>query len=382
MPPSRHSSSSHSSHSSGSSRSSSSRSSGSSSRSPSSHSYSSHSSRSSYSTRSSSPSYRAPSRHSSGSRSGTPIIPAWAPDPTPAQRRETVRRERRNQPGGFEAATRRKPSFYDGLRHSWAYYPESWVDRETGESHEKGYYDETGRRCDSVAFKSDGKYQNVVCRCPYCETDTILDLSADDPAGLSLKCPNCGGPMSLVSELDELSARPTENTHDYDSEASLREFYEKPKRKKRGCLLWFLAALAALVGLYSLGVRQSGPAEPAAPANDIQSIQLIQQEDRLCLRRVSSGVYEETDSVGRWDKRLEWDADAESYYDAESDCWLWYNTEVDPPLWQYWYEGISSDYGDYGWMEHEESGWYIEASEGRWIALPARYDAAALWYIR
>ena len=68
-------------------------------------------------------------------------------------------------------------------------------------------------------------------------------------------------------------------------------------------------------------------------------------------------------------------------FDEDSDCWLWYTTEVDPPVWQYWVEGISSDFGDYGWMEHDEDGWWIEASNGNWIELPDRYDADGLWYI-
>ena len=82
-----------------------------------------------------------------------------------------------------------------------------------------------------------------------------------------------------------------------------------------------------------------------------------------------------------YDKRLVWDSDADSYYDASTECWIWYNTDVEPPIWQYWYEGISSDYGDYGWMEHDSSGWYIEKSQNNWIQLPAQYDTSKLWYI-
>ena len=52
-----------------------------------------------------------------------------------------------------------------------------------------------------------------------------------------------------------------------------------------------------------------------------------------------------------------------------------------PPQWQYWVEGISDDYGDYGWMEYDdaEQQWYIESEDG-WDVLPADYDAAALWH--
>lgn len=54
------------------------------------------------------------------------------------------------------------------------------------------------------------------------------------------------------------------------------------------------------------------------------------------------------------------------------------------PDWQYWYEGISSDYGEFGWMEFDygEELWYIEIDQGDWIVLPEKYDKSRLWYIQ
>ena len=54
---------------------------------------------------------------------------------------------------------------------------------------------------------------------------------------------------------------------------------------------------------------------------------------------------------------------------------------MEPAVWQYWYEGISSDFDESGWMEHDADGWYIEAYKGDWIALPTQYDTSGLWYI-
>ena len=70
-----------------------------------------------------------------------------------------------------------------------------------------------------------------------------------------------------------------------------------------------------------------------------------------------------------------------NYYDSETGTYFWFNTDVTPPQWQYWVEGISDDYGDYGWMEYDdaEQQWYIESEDG-WDVLPADYDAAALWH--
>lgn len=90
-------------------------------------------------------------------------------------------------------------------------------------------------------------------------------------------------------------------------------------------------------------------------------------------------AYKASQHGEKHDKTLVWLSDIEDWYDADSDCYLWFNAEFS--VWQYWYEGISSDYGDYGWMEHDDDGWYIEASEGNWIKLPRQYDTGRLWYI-
>ncbi len=85
------------------------------------------------------------------------------------------------------------------------------------------------------------------------------------------------------------------------------------------------------------------------------------------------------DAIGRTCK---WDSEYESYYDKTTDCYFWKNDTIDPPQWQYWYEDISSDYGDYGWMEYDfdEKIWYIEVSDDRWEPLPEKYDTTELWH--
>lgn len=91
----------------------------------------------------------------------------------------------------------------------------------------------------------------------------------------------------------------------------------------------------------------------------------------------NSEIYVE--EIGRTCK---WDSEYECYYDEPTDCYFWKNDTVHPPQWQYWYEGISSDYGDYGWMEYDfEVGiWYIEVSDGAWEPLPAEYYSTDLWH--
>ena len=379
MPPSRHSSSSHSSRSSSSrssSRSSSSRSSYSSSRSSSSRGPSSHSS-GSYSSRPSSffgrsSSSPGPSRHSSGSFGSAPAAQSGGRDWRP----------RVNQPTGFVSATHRRPVYYYGRKHSYAYYPEDWTDAETGASYQKGYYDENGQRYENVAFEENGKYKSVVCGCPYCGLDTILDLGADAAAEHSLKCPNCGGPMEIRSELDTILSEVPDNTHVYNSEESLKNAFPQKRKKTR---VWPVV-LALMLAFSAVNrVRARFRPEPVqqlpTTVSSGNTLSLAPFGDHLFLEKQEDGSYHVVTDVLRADKLLDYERDSDNYYDEASDCWLWYNTTVEPAVWQYWYEGVSSDFGDYGWMEHDAEGWHIEASEGNWIPLPEKYDASGLWYI-
>ena len=301
-------------------------------------------------------------------------------NPTPPPSRPRV-----NQPIGFLLYSTLKPKYYYGKQHDYVYYPESWTDRGSGTTYEKGYYDENGQYYADVSFTKDGKYENVVCNCPYCGQDTILNLTSDDIAAKNLQCPHCGGPMTIMSELDEYLQQPTENTHVYHSEESLRQFSERAKKKKSR--KWWIIGFVLLI-LYAIG----SVSEYSYDSNDYlnQTDQQYHYDSGLSssfgseIRLKSNGrnAYQFAGSADQtYDKRLIWDSDADSYYDASSDCWIWYNTDVEPAIWQYWYEGISSDYGDYGWMEHDSSGWYIEKSQNNWIQLPSKYDTGELWYI-
>ena len=356
---------------------------------PSGHSSGSHSSRpvSGGSFRSPGVSRSGPSAHSGSSRRGRPsfsnIRPAHgsssgkisAPPP------RTIPRPRVNQPVGFLLSGLLRPTNYYGRRHDYVYYPESWTDSGSGTRYEKGYYDENGKHYDSVSFRKDGRYDNVVCHCDYCNTDSVLTLDNDSGGTQNLVCPNCGAPMTIKTALDEIVAQgdddsdPAEDT--VEAAHGLSE-QGQPKKKSLLGLIVFVAAALVLMNLfgraqnsYSIPVYHvQEPGEPAVGA----------AAATLYLKSVGAGRYTQTDRADS-DKTLVWDAAEDSYYDAESDCWLWYNTDVAPAQWQYWYEGISSDFGDYGWMEHDSDGWWIEASAGSWIRLPSEYDTAALWYI-
>lgn len=291
-------------------------------------------------------------------------------------------RPRTNQPTGFRPSGGRRSSFFYGRRHQYIYYPVAWIDTGTGRSYEKGYYDETGQYYDNVVFEENGRYSNVVCHCPYCGQDSILDLSSEQVAAQSLQCPHCGGPMEIKSELDQAVRGNSPDSDPYDTVG-------KPRKKRR----WGWWILGILVFLYLLGsweLKKEEQSLQQLPQNGTQQIYEIDDPwqsnpdlfgETVSLVSAGGNAFRIASSSEASGRKMVWDADEDSYYEAESDCWIWYNTDVEPPVWQYWYEGISSDFGDYGWMEHDEDGWFIEASHGNWVELPARYDASRLWYI-
>ena len=270
-----------------------------------------------------------------------------------------------------------RPTYYYGRRHDYVYYPESWTDTASGIHYEKGYYDENGKYYDSVAFQKNGRYENVVCYCPYCDSKKLLNLNNNTGTAQNLQCPNCGAPMEIRSELDEITSQPAENTHVYQSEESLKNAFGR-KKKRRG---W--VPFAIILGIMLI-VSQAFSSLSESTYQNVPSQQLQlteREEEKLYLEKQADGSYRTVTHAARADRVLVYDAYQDSYYDESSDCWLWYNTDVEPAVWQYWVEGISSDFGDYGWMEHDEDGWWIEAAYGDWIQLPEEYSTDGLWYI-
>ena len=247
-----------------------------------------------------------------------------------------------------------------------------WIDAGTGRRYDKGFYDENGQYYESVAYAKNGVYTNVICQCPYCDHRSVISLSTTEANDRNLKCPNCGGAMEIRSALDEYQS--------FDSS------YSAPVRTRssRSGLLVLIVMAVIFITAGALVVLSRNLLRPEHYSISQGSYVELPSSDApfgytVTLGRSGNDSYSITD--GGTDKTLIWDADYESYYDKDSDCYLWYNTDVEPPLWQYWYEGISSDFGDYGWMEHDDEGWWIEADENDWIPLPDEYDTVGLWYI-
>ena len=295
---------------------------------------------------------------------------------------------------GFPAGTGPRPTRYVGRHNTYIYFPVAWTDTCDGKKYDPGYYDEDGKRYENVAFaEEDGSYKNVLCECEYCGTRKVMDVDA----GGSLHCESCGGTMKIVGTVDELIRKETvdENTDRGDDSHT---FESVGKQLIRSLLsVYFVSML--FIGIFTSMIKNMagsyGERVEYGYYDDNQVIPFEEEYggntgyseyyeyDDIFLSSSGDNTFVITDEESSCDKYLTWLDEYESWYDSESDCYLWYNEDLDPPIWQYWYEEISSDFGDYGWMEYDEyeQTWYIEQDEGDWIRLPSQYDASALWHI-
>ena len=289
---------------------------------------------------------------------------------------------------GFPQTATSRPTRYVGRNHTYVFFPVSWSDSSTGKMYSAGYYDENGEKYDNLAFaEEDGSYKNVLCECEYCGTRKIMDV---DTSG-TLQCEACGGTMKIVSTVDELVRKETIDS----SYTSAYDTGNANTPVKKGLTVAFIAIFAAaiifIISVFSF-IRNAASTpvvthntwDSSFDSNVVPITESYEDYDySVFLKKTADGIYSEVDSSTGYDKELIWDDSSESYYDAETDCYLWYNEELYPPIWQYWYEGISSDFGDYGWMEYDddEQKWYIEQDYNDWIELPSQYNTSRLWHI-
>ena len=349
MPPRGHSSSSHSSSSrssssrSSSSRSSSSRSSRSSSSGPSARSSSSRSGgfgsfRSSSSRRSGG---RGPSAHSTSTYTGSQS--SYRTGGSANTYQQPKARPRYNQPSGFIplVAYSTIRHLY-GQSHDYDYYPNGWTN-DQGQTFEAGYYDENGNRYGNVVVEN----QETILTCEYCGAQTKVLWKE----GMIPNCEACGAPLRI--DLQDKGQEPV-----YAAGTG-----QETTRARRGIspakIILLIFAIMVVLRIVGNFVRNS---------YNSQSVSNVQEQTQM-----QDSIYVE--EIGRTCY-----LDGDNYYDEETQCWFWYNEERS--VWQYWYEGISSDYGDYGWMEYDYTSqkWYIETSKGNWEELPSSYSTDRLWH--
>ncbi|MCR5624577.1 MAG: hypothetical protein K6G11_04965 [Lachnospiraceae bacterium] len=406
MPPGRHSSSSHSSrsHSSSSSRSSSSRSS--SSRSSSSRSSSSRS-RSHSSSSHSSRSYG--SRTYSSSYSSKPRIKSVYID-------KRMPKEIKNN-----------SLLLDGKKHNYIYYDREWIHPKTNEVFHKGYYNEEGTYYDAndIVFKNqDGTFKSHF-RCEYCGAEAEYVWNE----GQYPTCNSCGATMSKTPVFIDELVNVTETSKRAGNKAAMRGIII--------LILFFMTAPGLFISLGILGSitsynnHKSGNTSTSVEDEPVSNLDIYgsdiylkkvdgaengkksKNKDSNSSNKKNSGnnksdkknsdknsgnknsgnknsskkksdnknsglIYEICESTDDYEKCLSWDYGADSYYDYDTNCYIWYNTDVAPNLWQYWYDDIAGD-SEYGWMECEGDKWYIETEDG-WVEYEG--DTSNLWHIK
>lgn len=276
--------------------------------------------------------------------------------------------------------------------HDYMYYNEAWTDEATGVSYRKGYYDENGTYydADSIAFKkADGSYEaHYVCE--YCGTE----LEANWKEGFYPSCKNCGAEMNktpvYVDEIVNIATGEDAYNDSYE------EYTRKTKRMTRSMLVLFAIPMVMFIIIFFNIAKMQREVNRSFFIEDDwewESDYFYPTEDNpgygtetnleiygtdIYLDEVSPNMYRICSRSEAYEKHIIWDYGAGSYYDYDSDCYLWYNTDVSPNLWQYWYDDIAGD-NYYGWMECEGENWYIEVSDMDWELYEG--DTTELWHI-
>ncbi len=320
--------------------------------------HSSHSSSHHSSSRSSSRSHSSYSSHSSHSTSHH--SPSVAAARSNYRNSTAYRRTRSSQPYGWNDAVNGAVGHYYCANHDYDYYPQAWTAPD-GQYFEEGYYDENGRHYNNMVMAGG----TTMLKCAYCGNRMVYKWKE----GELPVCDKCGAQFQIdITDKEKtpygagtVSTGSAGCTRDRGFKQVWRNIHPIGKIAVItfiGCLaLPFLAVIAAmfLVITQRIGMTRGTDVETTSVKNSIY----VEEIGRTCY------------------------LDGEDWYDSETECWFYYNDEVSPYQWQYWYEGISSDYGDYGWMEYDmgEGAWYIEADNGNWVHLPDSYDTSNLWHM-
>ncbi len=315
---------------------------------PSGHSHSSHSS-SSHSSHSHSSHSSSHSSHSSTSHSSYNSTPRV--------------RSRYNQPTGYKSISGKRTKSCYCKQHDYIYYPEDWYN-DNGQFYREGYYDENGNYYKRVGFKNE---ENIV-KCSFC--DSLNKFVWKE--GVVLKCENCGANL----EFDIIDEKTDKTTPVVSNTKALKVI-------KFIFIVWLIMSIAPMLFIsfiaaifskednaerFMNGVANSGAIERMSTImnsfDDERTISL--KKDSIYVEEIDRTLY----------------LDGEDYYDSDSNCWVYFNREISPSQWQYWYNGISSDYGDYGWMEYDDrkEKWFIEVTDGKWEEVPSTYNTSNLWH--
>lgn len=286
-----------------------------------------------------------------------------------------ITRARTNQPSGVPREIQKRAIRMQCRSHDYVYYDTQWQDEKSEKIFHKGYYDEEGKyySADDIVFKKqDGSFTSRYI-CPYCAAEAEYLWKE----GLLPTCRKCGAQMEkqpvYVDEV--INMEPYQTGWKEEKPITVREVL-----KPAVPVLFWILLVSFIINFYV--AEKNGEISVFSKDTQTQENQVSNLDiygNRIYLKEVKENTYEICGSDEAYDKELEWDYGADSYYDYESNCYLWYNTDVAPNLWQYWYDDIAGD-SYYGWMECEGDTWYIEVSDTEWKEYTG--DTSSLWHIQ
>ena len=220
--------------------------------------------------------------------------------------------------------------------------------------------------------------------CPYCLGKVTAQASAD---GLqALTCPNCGGVLQESNAIaqPQQTAQSFSQPQGYMSAPDTGYDTVQPAggRRRKSVLgrviglvliICFIAAALKAANNRLSNITQYNYNNNNYNYNDDNNGYDYYEPDN------SDSIY--VDALGR---TVFWNSEYDCYYDEDTDCYFFLNNDMNPPVWQYWFEGVSSNYdSDYGWMEwdYDEKRWYVQQSENSWVPLPENEYTDRLWHM-
>lgn len=279
---------------------------------------------------------------------------------------------RTSQPRGYKniSGNAGKPIIYYCKNHDYHYYPNAWVD-DAGNINQSGFYDENGSYYSDIKIKKgDGTAVNhkqwVVCE--YCRTSYSIDLNGSQQM---ITCPSCGAQSFTTEASMEDEMVSTQFGGGNAAYGNMNRSIPSSGGKNTGLIVGIVCVVVYIV--FRVGVAMYSFNTARNTINDTWDYEYDYDNDDT---RDFVLDYEITPDGNKayWDNENMW------YYDSVSDCYFCYNDDVEYPQWQYWFEGISSDYDGYGWMEYDfdEECWYIEKGYEDWVVYTG--DTSNLWH--
>lgn len=269
-------------------------------------------------------------------------------------------------PWGLTSWFRPRPTIYYCVNHNYTYYPESWTSG--GTTYKSGYYDENGKHYDEKPF-IEKQPNRIYTKCPNCGYVKDYDYMKFEELE---NCPKCGTRMNIINDDDDIFIR----SESYDEETPIWEYILKVISY---IVIGAFICLLPFMLLRSCSRIISTANEYTVTTQEQNNISQFNANSKVLYLRKSGSNYTIVNSSNDADKVLYKDAD-DNFFDEETGLYLYYAKEYD--VWQYWYEPISSNFGDYGWMEHDSDGWWIEVDHDNWINVPSNYSTSELWYIK